>query len=237
MEEKTMNRVARWTQKLLDLSLRNRLLNARDSRQFLPLAAESIAELEDRLAADRPVAVEPSDAQKKSPDALHSGLSADETSRRLRELFRIAKTELEESGVNALYLALGFLKWRPKGGDRDYRAPILLMPVRLARKNVREGYALSRLDEDTELNATLVEFLRVEFGVAVAGVDPLPDRFGSAAGAHFQRARRAARRPSRDRRRNGRHRRTFGESRQTDHPAQDDPDRDPDDRQLLKGAD
>ena len=175
MEEKTMNRVARWTQKLLDLSLRNRLLNARDSRQFLPLAAESIAELEDRLAADRPVAVEPSDAQKKSPDALHSGLSADETSRRLRELFRIAKTELEESGVNALYLALGFLKWRPKGGDRDYRAPILLMPVRLARKNVREGYALSRLDEDTELNATLVEFLRVEFGVAVAGVDPLPE--------------------------------------------------------------
>ena len=176
MEEKPTNRATRWTQKLLDLSLRNRLLNARESKQILPLEAGSIAELEDRLAADRPVAVEPSDAQSASPDSLRSALSADETSRRLRELFRIAKTELEESGVNALFLALGFLKWRPKGANaKDYRAPILLMPVRLTRKNVREGYVLSRLDEDTELNATLVEFLRVEFGVAVAGVDPLPE--------------------------------------------------------------
>ena len=176
MEEKTTNRATRWTQKLLDLSLRNRLLNARDSKQLLPLDAASIAELENRLAADRPVAVEPSDAQSASPDSLRSALSADETSRRLRELFRIAKTELEESGVNALFLALGFLKWRPKGANaKDYRAPILLMPVRLTRKNVREGYVLSRLDEDTELNATLVEFLRAEFGVAVAGVDPLPE--------------------------------------------------------------
>ncbi len=175
-EAKQTNRVTRWTQKLLDLSLRNRLLNARDSKQLLPLDAVSVAELEDRLSADRAVAIEPSDAQKKTADALRSSLSADETSRRLRELFRLAKTELEESGVNALFLALGFLKWRPKGPNaKDYRAPILLMPVRLTRKNVREGYTLSRLDEDTELNATLVEFLRAEFGVKVDGLDPLPE--------------------------------------------------------------
>jgi hypothetical protein len=49
------------------------------------------------------------------------------------------------------------------------------MPVGLARKNVREGYVLSRLDEDTELNATLVEFLKAEFGVKIDGLDPLPE--------------------------------------------------------------
>ncbi|MBR4258590.1 MAG: DUF4011 domain-containing protein [Kiritimatiellae bacterium] len=175
MEENGKNRVVRWTQKLLDLSLRNRLLNARDSKQILPLAVDNVAALEDKLAADQSVAVEPSDASSCAAGALRSTLASDDMLRRLKEIFRLAKTDLEESGVNALYLALGFLKWRPKGGDKDYRAPILLMPVQMARKNVREGYTVSRLDDDTMLNATLVEFLRAEFGVAVAGLDPLPE--------------------------------------------------------------
>ena len=175
MEDKATNRVTRWTQKLLDLSLRNRLLNARDSKQLLPLEGGDVAELENRLSADRPIAIEGA-SDKKQPDALRSSLTPEETSRRLRELYRLAKTELEESGVNALFLALGFLKWRPKGANaKDYRAPILLMPVGLTRKNVREGYVLSRLDEDTELNATLVEFLKAEFGVKIDGLDPLPE--------------------------------------------------------------
>ena len=176
MEEKQINRVTRWTQKLLDLSLRNRLLNARDSKQLLPLQGADIAALEDKLAADRPVAIESADAAQKPSDALRTTLPAAETARRLRELFRLAKTELEESGVDALFLALGFLSWRSKGANaKDCRAPILLMPVRLTRKNVREGYVLSRLDEDTELNATLVEFLKSEFGVKIDGLDPLPE--------------------------------------------------------------
>ena len=115
MDDKTTNRIARWTQKLLDLSLRNRLLNARDSKQLLPLSVDSVAALEDRLSAGRAVPVVPSDAAKAPADALKSTLSADETRRRLKELYRLAKTGVEESGVNALYLAIGFLRWRTAG--------------------------------------------------------------------------------------------------------------------------
>jgi hypothetical protein len=176
MEDNSKNRVVRWTQKLLDLSLRNRLLNARDSKQILPLAVDDVASLEDRLSADQAVAVEPSDSQSRSAGALRSTLASDDMLRRLKEIFRLAKTDLEESGVNALYLALGFLKWRPKGANaKECRAPILLMPVQMTRKNVREGYTVSRLDDDTMLNATLVEFLRAEFGISVSGLDPLPE--------------------------------------------------------------
>ena len=170
------NRVTRWTQKLLDLSLRNRLLNARDSKQILPLVCGTLSELEDRLSGDQSVPVESAEAAARAVHSLRTSLKPDETARRLKELCRLAKTGLEESGVNALYLALGFLKWRPsEAAAKDYRAPILLMPVQLVRKNVREGYALSRRDEDTELNATLVEFLRAQFDIAVPGVDPLPE--------------------------------------------------------------
>ena len=56
-EQQTMPaRVVRWTQKLLDLSLRNRLLNVRDVKQVLPLACRDVARLEDQLASDETVA-------------------------------------------------------------------------------------------------------------------------------------------------------------------------------------
>ena len=100
MEEKTTNRVTRWTQKLLDLSLRNRLLNARDSKQLLPLEGGDVAELENRLSADRPIAIEGA-SDKKQSDALRSSLTPEETSRRLRELYRLAKTELEARRTTA----------------------------------------------------------------------------------------------------------------------------------------
>ena len=176
MEDNSKNRIVRWTQKLLDLSLRNRLLNARDSKQILPLAVDAVSSLEDKLSSDQSVPVEPSDSTSRASGALRSTLASADMLRRLKEIFRLAKTDLEESGVNALYLAIGFLRWRPKGANaKDCRAPILLMPVQMARKNVREGYTVSRLDDDTMLNATLVEFLRAEFGLSVQGLDPLPE--------------------------------------------------------------
>ena len=138
MDNAQNNRVTRWTQKLLDLSLRNRLLNARDSKQILPLSCENVEELEDRLSADQTVPVECADANARTTGSLRTSISDDEMRRRLKELFRLAKTDLEEAGINTLFLAIGFLKWRPQGANaKDYRAPILLMPVRLSRKNVR----------------------------------------------------------------------------------------------------
>ena len=44
-------RMTRWTQRLLDLSLRNRLLNARDCKQILPLECDGAGMLEDRLSS------------------------------------------------------------------------------------------------------------------------------------------------------------------------------------------
>ena len=195
MDNGQNNRVTRWTQKLLDLSLRNRLLNARDSKQIIPLVCDNVEELEDRLAADQTIPVECVDANARTTGSLRTSISDEEMRRRLKELFRLAKTDLEEAGINTLFLAIGFLKWRPQGANaKDYRAPILLMPVSLSRKNVREGYAVTRLDEDTLLNATLLEFLRAEFGIQVEHVDPLPeDNSGVAVGEVFQSFREAVR--------------------------------------------
>ena len=51
--ETPRGRIERWQLKLLDLSLRNRLLNYRDSKQTLPLRCPSVAVFEDELAAGK----------------------------------------------------------------------------------------------------------------------------------------------------------------------------------------
>ena len=167
-------RVDRWKRKLLDLSLRNRLLNCRDGRQVLPLDCGDVAKLEDGLAADAAVPVA-------------SALAPAETAKRLKEIHRAGRTALEEAGVNSVFVAVGFLEWKERDSDgTPRRSPILLVPVRLERASAAGAWKMARIDEDSHVNTTLVEFLRAEFGITVDGIDPLPqDSAGADVAAVF----------------------------------------------------
>ena len=50
-------RVVRWTQKLLDLSTRNRLLNVREGKFAIPILCPEVGKMEDFLAAGKPLVV------------------------------------------------------------------------------------------------------------------------------------------------------------------------------------
>lgn len=156
-------RVEKWKRNLLDLSLRNRLLNVKDGKHFIPLSCNDIAKLEDCLSANNAIKIE-------------TPLAPTETQRRLKEIYRVGRLAIEESGVNSIFVAIGFLDWN-KGSSKttSYRAPILLIPVRLERQSTSSGYRMARLDEETKLNTTLVEFLRTEFGITVPELEPLPE--------------------------------------------------------------
>ena len=176
-ENKIPPRVVRWTQKLLDLSLRNRLLNAKESRELIPLACTDLARLEDKLAASDSIVIASGDL---TDNFLVSKATPEETKKRLTHLFRITKTDLEDSGVNTLFLAIGMLKWIPPAKDaKPVRAPILMMPVKLVRKSVND-IRLASIDDETLVNPTLVELLRSQYHITVKGVDPVPeDEHGS----------------------------------------------------------
>ncbi|MFA6012373.1 MAG: DUF3320 domain-containing protein [Desulfobacteraceae bacterium] len=201
--ESAADRLARWKNSLLDLSLRNRLLNFKDSKKSIPLLCPDIAGLEDALAADAAFRVRP------RPDAwgdndprdaalnlaqtgesalsgylreemvqkrLHAALSEKDLSDRLTEIERAARLGMEEGGANTLFLALGFLVFKDSaanGGER--RAPILLIPMSIERKAVREGFRIRRIDEESRINITLLMFLKEKFGIVIDGLDPLPE--------------------------------------------------------------
>lgn len=199
----TQSRIDRWTQKLLDFSARNRLLNIpRTSRQVIPLMCSNVGCLEDQIAANKTITIRSiadSMGEKALDDLINGRLTKDqctaiidaelshrrlcvmmpprEVHRRLSDLYHDARTDLEESGVNTLFLSIGVLQWVEPGtgmGRKSYRAPILMVPVRLERSSMAEGVKMFRLDEDTTINTTLIEFLRSQFNLLLPGLDPLP---------------------------------------------------------------
>ncbi|MFA6714833.1 MAG: DUF4011 domain-containing protein [Victivallaceae bacterium] len=200
--EDKRSRVTRWQQKLLDLTLRNRLLNFRETKQTIPIAFSNLGVLEDKLAAGTQFTInsatqllsgtDPRDlsvlerqtgedpltrylSDEFSRKRLRSYLSEGELYKRLLGLYRQARTDIEEGGVNTLFLALGFLEWKESlTATQVHQAPLLLLPVKLERKSVQEGFTLERADDDTIINVTLLELLRRDYGKVIPGIDPLP---------------------------------------------------------------
>ena len=183
-------RIARWQNRLLDLGLRNRLLNFADNKRVVAFLCPDVAYLEDRLAAgaaiklislpeQNPLGQRDPDLHRKlhgrdihrhfaaealQRDELCSVLEPKELSARLTILYRQAKSDLSEGGTNTLYLAIGALKWKKRPtDDRVYRAPLLLLPVKLDRSGASERFRLRFHEDDPRLNATLLQFLKVEF--------------------------------------------------------------------------
>ncbi|MBL9087653.1 MAG: DUF4011 domain-containing protein, partial [Planctomycetia bacterium] len=194
-------RLERWKRRLLDLGLRNRLLNHRDTKTSIPLLCVSLAGLEDKLAGGsvfelhpEPEVLGPSDPRSAALfptgaghrasylqtelDALrlHSSLGADELESRLTQLFRASRETLEEGGANTLFIALGFLRWfETKSSTQPRLAPLLLLPLQLERRTVVEGFRLKLADEDAQFNVTLLQKLAVDFGLNVTGLDALDE--------------------------------------------------------------
>ena len=155
----TVDRIEHWTQKLLDFSARNRLLNIpQKSRQVVPLKCPDLGVVEDMLADGKAVSIRSAE-EKAGANTLAADLPPDEVKRRVTGLYRDSRRNLEESGVNTLFLALGALQWLEPGrgaNRKAYRAPVLLVPVSLKRASMAEGVKMYALDEETTVNTTLV---------------------------------------------------------------------------------
>lgn len=187
-----MGRIERWQRKLLDLTLRNRLLNFRDTKQTLPLYCPGIiGKLEDELAAgekfsglsledEDPVGtktVSPQEEQRIKEsfarDAFEKRqvvvpLSELEMKKRFLTLFRRANSDIREGGTNTLFLAAGFLHWKKTESDElPYCAPLLLIPVKLKRPSVLSKFMIEGHEDGARINLTLLEYLKKDFDLRI----------------------------------------------------------------------
>ena len=99
-------------------------------------------------------------------------MQQDELEPRLVDLFRTARTTLQEGGANTLFVALGFLTWtRDDKAGQKYRAPLVLVPVTLHRRSARSGFTLALHDDEPRFNPTLIEMLRQDFKLDLGVAD------------------------------------------------------------------
>jgi very-short-patch-repair endonuclease len=185
-------RLDQWKRRLLDLTKANRLLNLKPSRTAIRIDCPDPALLEDKLSAEELVRIIPRMVLGEGRDeAAHVARTGEDLRRRfaedaldrneivaeldqreleagLVELYRKARSDIQEGGANTLYLALGFLRWKQSPDEqRSYRAPLLLKPVKLERQSVASGVKLRTHEDDPVFNLTLLELLREEFDLRI----------------------------------------------------------------------
>jgi very-short-patch-repair endonuclease len=99
--------------------------------------------------------------------------------RLLLTLLRIqteARTYLEEQGVNILFLAVGFLHWyEAESSDVLRKAPLLLVPVELVRKGIKNEFRLAFADENLVQNLSLSALLKTDFGLTLPEYEDDPN--------------------------------------------------------------
>ncbi|KMK75186.1 DUF3320 domain-containing protein [Alkalihalobacillus pseudalcaliphilus] len=191
------NKVLYWQNKLIDMSLRNNLLNYRFTNRGIPIVTANLSQTEDLLAMGQKVFIKPVPSEWKqyvrdfssSESLVHSQIiQEDMKNNRIRstltdiglekelvKLYRNAKNTLEESGANSLFVALGFLKWfDDKSYTKERFSPILLMPVNLVRVSAKKGYYVQARDEEVQINISLIEFLNQKFGINASRLYDIP---------------------------------------------------------------
>lgn len=199
-EETVFSRKTLWERKLLDLGLRNQLINLRMSKCLVPLLTPSLDILEDRLADGSEFTVQPRPTDFEIAESsitfdnlhevfpnkellesefkskrLRSSLNEAQLSKTIKELYRSAKTSLEENGANTLYMALGLLRWyETEKSVKPRYAPIVLIPIDMVRKSAGSGYTIRLRDDEPQMNITILEKLKQDFKLNINGLDPLP---------------------------------------------------------------
>ncbi len=200
-------RVQHWKRSLLDLSMRNPLLNLPRRGKVLDLLTPHglLPAVDDAAHAGRRIRLRPADgvdefarqhglraANEMAADdvirefslnrSLYAMVEASSLSRRMRTLQREARTLEQETGSNYLFLTLGALVHSAdRRGGQECRAPLFLMPVRLSGNPVL-GYSIEMDDGERAVpNLCLIEWLRVTQGVRLPVLeDPPTDDSGIA---------------------------------------------------------
>lgn len=252
-------KITMWERKLLDLDLRNQLINMRLTKKVIPLFVSSLSDLEDKLSEGKDFVIQgrnvPDEEEKKEEavgtetsetEAVSEGEQASESADkpaetpaaekkqtgipakeytfenmhdltgfedeirkayeknklissitradlddRVKDLYRSAKSSLEENGANTLYIALGLLKWYEQDGEKAcHYAPLVLVPIDLVRRSLALGYVIRIREEDPMLNISILEKLKAEFDIRIDGLDELPlDDSGTDLNGVFERVR------------------------------------------------
>ena len=200
MSKKTNQKIEIWKKKLLDMGMRNRLLNYKDTkRTSLNILTPDYMRLYKLVVLDEKTLAFPhielktisaddyfseAEDQERVQDPKIYEIPGDiVTDKTVKETHQIAKalrdktkTAYEEQGVNILYLSFGFLEWTDRGkASASVASPLVLVPVILSIESIADPYVLSLHEDEVVVNPTLAYKLENDFGITLPAFDAQND--------------------------------------------------------------
>jgi hypothetical protein len=158
--------VTTWAGELIDVGARNTLLYYRDLKQgTLSLGTESGADAVavDDLLSGRTVRL----------SEMFSDTSRPGAARRARTVKAKAQENMEERGIQTMFLAWGMATWSNPNTTATPAAPVLLRQAALSsRGSAGEDFDIS-LPGEWEVNPTLLHLLKTEYKVEIKGEELL----------------------------------------------------------------
>jgi len=167
---------------LLDLSLRNKLINYKDSKaQTLRIINNHPREIYNILVLQEnkkinflptnkreseinsnsdikliPIVDETEEPNNYYDNCLNTPYGPEELGKRLFHIYNKANLLFEEQGYPVLYLALGFLTWAEgQNSNFVHKAPLILVPVELKRSGEGRKFTLQWTGDDIFTSITL----------------------------------------------------------------------------------
>ena len=158
-------------QNLLDMGLRNNLLNFKEVARTIPIIDVNLMDLYDSLVLNKnKLGFVPKQSSEDSDDEIWSipvesdeddelqiqtTLTEKELQKRLFSLFQYYRTSVQDLGYNNLFLALGFVEWKQVKDNSKHKAPLVLVPIELSRRSVGSPFKVEWTREDISMNLSL----------------------------------------------------------------------------------
>lgn len=189
MSKSILSKLEASRKELLDLGMRNTLLNYKSSKvKGLQIVQEQSSSIYDILVRQNkamtflgcpgkdeedelfelPELTEPEIQDAYNDTRLQTNEKESKLQTKILNTYYFAKTSIEEQGVNMLYLALGILNWYEKGNTEDpRRAPLILLPVVLERSSANERFRLRYSGTEIGANLSLQAKMMVDYSITI----------------------------------------------------------------------
>lgn len=197
MQETILARLEASRKELLDLGLRNPLLNYKTPKtrgfRITQEQSSSIYDIMVRQGKAMSFIGRPGKDNKEDlfdlPELTQPELDAsyidtklqiNETEQKLQakilNTYYFARTSIEEQGINILYISLGMLNWYEAGNTEEVRqAPLVLVPVSLERSSAQERFRLRYTGSEIGPNLSLQAKMLADFQITIPGFSETED--------------------------------------------------------------
>lgn len=199
MSKKVDKKLDVWKKKLLDMGMRNRLLNFKQSKRgSISIITPELTDFYKQLVIDEKELVFPrvevkaqnvgtlieddeeedkgSEKLVEIPGDFTTDRTARETTLIAKSLKDKAKTAHEEQGINILYAAFGFLEWKEAAHpNTTISSPLILVPVVISCESITDPYKLSLHEDEIVFNPTLAYKMENDFGLELPSFDSAND--------------------------------------------------------------